>query len=64
MFKFPIKDAEFQWTESCQNAFEILKAKLLVAPILRGPDWTLPFHISTNDFDTAIGGVLDQNIIF
>ena len=43
-----------------QNAFEILKAKLLVPPILRGPDWTLPFHISTNASDTAIGGVLGQ----
>ena len=29
-------------------------------PILRGPDWTLPFHISTDASDTAIGGVLGQ----
>ena len=36
MFKLLTKDVEFQWTESCQNAFEILKAKLSVAPILRG----------------------------
>ena len=60
MFKLLTKDAEFQWTESCQNAFEILKAKLSVAPILRGPDWTLPFHISTDASDTAIGRVLGQ----
>ena len=38
MFKLLTKDVEFQWTESCQNAFEILKAKLSVVPILRGPD--------------------------
>ena len=31
-----------------------------MAPILRGPDWSLPFHISTDAFDTAIGGVLGQ----
>ena len=36
MFKLLTKDVEFQWTESCQNAFEILKGKLSVAPILRG----------------------------
>ena len=60
MFKLLTKDAEFQWTESCQNAFEILKAKLSVAPILRGPDWSLPFHISIDASDTAIGGVLGQ----
>ena len=60
MFKLLIKDVEFQWTESCQNDFEILKAKLLVAPILRGPDWTLPFHISTDASDMVIGGFLGQ----
>ena len=43
MFKLLMKDIEFQWTESCQSAFEVLKAKLSVAPILRGIDWSLPF---------------------
>ena len=60
MFKLLTKDAEFQWKQSCQNAFEILKAKLSVAPILRGPNWSLPFHISTDASDTDIGGVLSQ----
>ena len=60
MFKLITKDVEFQWIESCQNAFEILKSKLLVAPILRGPDWCLPFHISTDASNMAIGGVLSQ----
>ena len=60
MFKLLTKDTEFQWTKSSQNDFEILKAKLSVAPILRGPDWSLPFHISTDASDTAIGGFLSQ----
>ena len=60
MFKLLTKESEFQWTKYCQNAFEILKAKLSVVPILRGPDWSLPFHISTDAFDTAIGGFLIQ----
>ena len=60
MFKLLTKDSEFQWTESCQNAFEILKAKLSMEPILRVPDWSLPFHISIDSSDTAIGGVLSQ----
>ena len=37
MFKLLTKDVEFQWTESCQSAFKVLKAKLSVAPKLRGP---------------------------
>ena len=55
-----MKDIQFQWTESCQSSFEVLKAKLLVAPIMSGLDWSLPFHISTDASDTAIGGVLGQ----
>ena len=60
MFKLLTKDVEFQWIESCQNAFEILKAKLFTAPILKGPNWSLHFHISTNASDIVIGGVLGQ----
>jgi hypothetical protein len=60
MFGLLIKDVDFSWTEQCQTAFETLKDKLYVAPVLRGPNWTLPFHISTDASDTAIGGVLGQ----
>jgi hypothetical protein len=60
MFGLLIKDVDFVWTEQCQTAFETLKAKLSMAPVLRGPNWTLPFHISTDASNTAIGGVLGQ----
>ena len=60
MFKLLTKDVEFQWTKSCQSAFEVLKAKLSVAPIPRGPNWSLPFHISIDASDTNIGGFLGQ----
>ena len=53
MFKLLMKDAEFQWTESCQHAFDTLKEKLSVAPVLRGPNWALPFHISNDASNTA-----------
>jgi hypothetical protein len=58
MFGLLIKDVDFIWTEQCQTAFETLKAKLSMAPVIRGPIWDLPFHISTDAFETAIGGVL------
>eukprot|EP00253_Pinus_taeda_P024635 PITA_24635 len=37
-----------------------LKHQLSIAPILRGPDWALPFHISFDASDTAIGAILGQ----
>jgi hypothetical protein len=51
---------QFKWTNFCQEAFNTLKNQLSTAPILRGPDWTLPFHISSDASDTAIGAVLGQ----
>eukprot|EP00253_Pinus_taeda_P005550 PITA_05550 len=60
LFKLLARDVEFQWTNSCQNAFQILKDKLSMAPILRGPNWSLPFHISTDASDTALGASLGQ----
>ena len=48
------------WDAQCQVAFEILKEKLSTAPVLRGPDWTLPFHICIDASDIALGVVLGQ----
>ena len=48
LFGLLVKDLEFYWKNSCQEAVEILKEKLTTAPILRGPNWAFPFHIHTN----------------
>ena len=34
--------------------------QLSTAPILRGPNWALPFHISSDALDTAIGAIFGQ----
>jgi hypothetical protein len=60
MFGLLIKDVDFVWIEQCQTAFETMKDKFCMAPVLRGTNWTLPFHISINASNTAIGGVLGQ----
>ena len=31
-----------------------------MAPVLRGTNWALPFHISTDAYETAIGGLLGK----
>jgi hypothetical protein len=61
MFGLLIKDVDFLWTEKSQTTFETLEAKLSMAPVIRGGNWALPFHISTDSSDIAIGGVLGQN---
>lgn len=60
MFKLLTNYARFVWDSQCQAAFEILKEELFTTPVLQGPNWSLPFHISTNASDTALGAVLGQ----
>ena len=60
MFKLLTKDAHFVWDSQCQVAFEILKEKLSTTTVFQGPNWSLPFHISTDALDTTLGTVLGQ----
>ena len=60
LFVLIMKNVEFKWIDACQKAFDELKHQLSTAPIQRGPDWALPFHISFDASDTAIGAVLGQ----
>ena len=52
------KDFEFIWTETYQEALDNLKRKLVIALILRGPNWALPFHIHTDASNKEIGETL------
>eukprot|EP00253_Pinus_taeda_P007596 PITA_07596 len=60
LFKLLTKDCEFKWDPDCQSTFETLKTRISEARILRGPNWKLPFHISTDASDTSLGAVLGQ----
>jgi len=60
LFKLLTKDVLFNWNENCQQAFETLKKKLSTTPVLKGPNWSLPFHIFTYASDTAVGASLGQ----
>ena len=60
LFKLLSKYIHFHYDTNCQVAFQTLKDKLSPAPILRGPNWTLPFHIFAYASDTAIGASLGE----
>ena len=55
-----LKDAEFTWTQECEEAFRTLIAKLTTAPIMQSPDWNLPFEIMCDASNYAVGAVLGQ----
>lgn len=60
--KLLMKDAMFNFTAECLNAFTILKEKLTTAPIIMPPNWNYPFELMCDASDFALGAVLGQKI--
>ncbi|RVW26360.1 Retrovirus-related Pol polyprotein from transposon 17.6 [Vitis vinifera] len=55
-----VKDAKFVWDEKCHKSFEELKQFLTTAPIVRAPNWKLPFEVMCDASDFAMGAILGQ----
>ncbi|KAL4376513.1 hypothetical protein GQ457_02G024510 [Hibiscus cannabinus] len=51
---------QFEFNEDCTKAFNLLKQKLVTAPIVEPPDWKLPFELMCDASDYAVGAVLGQ----
>ena len=54
------KDTKFYFDESCHNAFEEIKSRLVEAPIMTKPDWNREFEIMCDASYFAMGAVLGQ----
>ena len=54
------KYAKFSWDRDCQKSFEELRSHLTTAPIVRAPNWQLPFEVMCDASDLAIGAILGQ----
>ncbi|XP_035832796.1 uncharacterized protein LOC118481696 [Helianthus annuus] len=54
------KDKPFVFDDECLKAFELIRERLVSAPILIAPDWSLPFEIMCDASDFAVGAVLGQ----
>jgi len=54
------KDIPFDFSDKCLYAFNLLKEKLISAPIMVVPNWELPFELMCDASDTAVGAVLGQ----
>ena len=53
------KKGDFEWTDECQNNFEIIKKKLAELPVVYLPDFNQSFHVYT---DAAMGQYLGYHI--
>ena len=53
-------DVPYHWIEECQHSFEILKRKLVKAPIIKFLDWSGKFHVHIDASTLAVGAILTQ----
>jgi hypothetical protein len=60
MYDLLKKGVKFEWTKEQQKSFEQLKAQLMAEPVLRFPDVSRPFIITTDASAYAVGAVLTQ----
>ena len=54
------QETTFQWTDQCQESFNLLKDYLLKEPILKYADTSKPYVLYTNASKYAWAGVLTQ----
>ena len=54
------KNARFYWSENCQEAFDVLKERLVSAPILAMPKDEGEYWLDTDASNFSIGAVLSQ----
>ncbi|KAK8675809.1 hypothetical protein V6N13_033872 [Hibiscus sabdariffa] len=56
------KEVQFEFGKECKEAFDKLKDLLTSAPIIRSPQWDLPFEIMCDVSNYAVGAVLGQRV--
>ena len=60
LYELLVKDTKFVWDGRFQKSFEGLKSHQTIAPIVRAPNWQLPFEVICDASDFSIGAVLGQ----
>ena len=54
------KNAEFNWSPECQEAFETPKAAVTQSPILAYPNFEVDFFLETDASARGLGAILSQ----
>lgn len=61
LFALTRKDAPYEWSEACQNAFQRLKDTLASSSVLAFPDFSKEFLLETDASKEGLGAVLSQS---
>ena len=54
------KNTKWCWSDECERSFQLLKQKLISAPVLAYPDFTRPMILYVDASSTALGAILAQ----
>ncbi len=54
------RHTEYEWSEACQEAFDMLKMRCVEAPILAYPNFDKPFIVHTDTSGIGLGAILYQ----
>ena len=60
LFKIQSSGAHFDWTDDCQQPFEVLKHKLTAAPVMAFPRFEEDFVLTMDASEVGLGSVLSQ----
>ena len=61
MTRLTQKNARFVWSDACENSFQLLKKKLITAPVLTLPNGEDKFTVYCDASKVGLGCVLIQN---
>ena len=56
------KDVPFQWSDTCDRAFNKLKDRMLSSDVLGFPNFKKPFILATDASTTGLGACLSQDM--